>query len=103
MSLLPQFIPFAVELTKQPVGKRVHDLLRDFRGRQVLLGDIGRMNRFIHQYVIPRFVPRGARARDLLVPRLGPLKSRIDIENDPDVIKQPVLNNFSDLEFCFVH
>ena len=95
-------IPLAIEFAKQPVGKRVHDSLRDFRGCQVPLGDIGRMGRLIHQYVIPRLVPRGPRARDLLVPFLGPLKGRIDIENDPDVVEQPVLDYFPDLEFCFV-
>ena len=52
--------------------------------------------------MIPRFALRGARASYLLVPFICPLKGRIDIENDPDVVKQPVVNYLPNLEFCFV-
>jgi hypothetical protein len=102
MSLLAQSVPLAIEFTKEPVGKRMDDFPRHLGGRQILLRDIGRMDRFIHQHVIPGFVPRGAGARDLLVPFIGPLKGRIDIENNPDIVEQPVVNDLPDLEFGFV-
>ena len=38
----------------------------------------------------------------MLVPFICPLKGRIDIENDPDVVKQLVVNYLPDLEFCFL-
>ncbi len=38
----------------------------------------------------------------MLVPFICPLKGRIDIENDPDVVEQLVLNDLPDLEFCFL-
>ena len=38
----------------------------------------------------------------MLVPFICPLKGRIDIENDPDVVKQLVVNYLPYLEFCFV-
>ena len=99
---LTYFVALSVELAEQAIDERVRDFAGFFLGLQVLLSDIGGVIRFIHQHVIPRFIFRGARAGDLFVPFIRPLKGRIDIENHADVIEQPVVNDLSYLEFCFV-
>ncbi len=38
----------------------------------------------------------------MLVPFISFLKGRIDIKNDPDVLKQLVVNDLSHLELCFM-
>ena len=107
MGLLTQDIPLAIELAEEPVRKRMYDFPRHLRRRQVPLRDIGGMNRFVDQHVIPGLVPRRARAGDLLVPLVGPLKTRIDIERAgvramQALIAQAFIHQMGDSTFPYI-
>ena len=99
---LSRSIPLAIELAKQPIGQWVHNSLWLGGRFQVLLGNISCRGCFIHQHMIPGLVLWRPRARDLLVPFFRSVKYRVNIEYNPDVVKQLVVNYLSDLEFCFM-
>ena len=66
------------------------DRLGALVGLEVALGDIGHVVAVMHQDVIPGLVLRRFRARHRLVPLLGILEVRIDIDNDAAIVEQPV-------------
>lgn len=100
IALLAQVIAFAIETLENPLGIRVDDPLGRFFSFEVSLGHIGGVKRIVDQHVIPGFILRRPGKRHFAVPLVGPLKAGIDVENNPNILKQPVVNDLPDLEFC---
>ncbi len=53
----------------------------------------------MHQHPVPGFVFRRPGLGGLLIPLLGPLKYRVNVDNHAPVIEQPVFDKLADTEF----
>jgi len=77
----------------------MRDRLTTFVGLEMALGHVGRVLSPINEHVIPRHVFRWTRSRDQLVPFVGPLECRIDIEDHATVVEFLVMDELAYEEF----
>ena len=70
---------------------------------EVLFGYIRLMLGSVRQYVIPGMVPGWPRTGHRLVPCVGSLKERIDIDDYTPVVEQFVLHHITNRKTCTRH
>ena len=68
---------------------------------QMLLGNVGHVNRIIDKNVIPGLVFWRAADRDLVIPVVCSLKVGINIGDDATIGVFFMVNNLADIKFCF--
>ena len=81
----------------------VFDRLTAFVGIEMAFGHVGRVLGSVDEYVIPRHLLWRSRSGHLLIPLVGSLKRRIDIEDDAPVVELLVMDELADEELCRLH
>ncbi len=83
------------EVIKQGMVDRIIQLIR----LEIFLGDVGRMLCFIYQDMVPGLILGWPALGHLLIPVFFALEGSIHIHDDPAIIKEPVVNQLTDVEF----
>ena len=88
------------ELAEKIVKQGMLDGILDLIGLEVPFCHVGRMLRFVAQNMVPGLLLGWPAPGHLLIPFFGALKRCIDINDDPAIVKKPVMHKLTDAKFA---
>ena len=94
MQVLPVMEPFKISIHHRVVHRVPGGVIV-----QVSFCDIGLLVGIVDQHFIPGLVFGRARQRNLVVPLIRALKNRVDVNDNPPVIKQFMRDKLTNVEF----